>query len=398
MIRVAFWYDRPYQYTGGLNYYKNLLFALSSLENRKIEPVIYFGKKVDYAVLKDFAPYATVKQTALLDRGSLHWFLHKVLHKLTGSLFFVNRLMQRDGISVVSHGFELFGRKRPYAIINWIPDFQYLRFPELFPDLTPEKYVDWVMEPVRQTDLTILSSRDAFNDFLKLSRDEKDKVRILHFVSQPTERIYTISAEKYRASIEKKYGFSGKFFFLPNQFWKHKNHMVVFEAVNLLKKRGVEILVLCTGNTKDYRSNTSIYADQLSEYIAAHGLQSNIKILGLIGYDDVLYLMRHSVSVINPSLFEGWSSTVEEAKSLGKNVVLSNIAVHVEQAPPAASYFDPHNPGQLAEILLKKWNASEGGPDYELEAAARENLSARTRQFGRQYQDIVLSLSTPSGI
>ena len=43
--------------------------------------------------------------------------------------------------------------------------------------------------------------------------------------------------------------------------------------------------------------------------------------------------MFHSVAVINPSEFEGRSSTVEQAKSLGKQVILSNIKIHKEQKP-----------------------------------------------------------------
>ena len=41
--------------------------------------------------------------------------------------------------------------------------------------------------------------------------------------------------------IERKYGFRGIYFYLPNQFWVHKNHWVVLKAVASLKARGVEI-------------------------------------------------------------------------------------------------------------------------------------------------------------
>ncbi|MEA3273354.1 MAG: glycosyl transferase, partial [Patescibacteria group bacterium] len=102
--------------------------------------------------------------------------------------------------------------------------------------------------------------------------------------------------------------------------------------------------------------------------------------------------MRHCVSVINPSLFEGWSSTVEEAKSIGKNLILSDLAVHREQNPPNSIYFNPHNPRDLANKLWKKWLKSKGGPDFELEKNARENLQFRTRKFGGKYQEIILSL------
>lgn len=54
---------------------------------------------------------------------------------------------------------------------------------------------------------------------------------------------------------------------------------------------------------------------------------------------------------MQPSLFEGWSSFVEEARALGLPALLSDIPVHREQNPPGAKYFDPHDPEQLAGLL-----------------------------------------------
>jgi len=118
----------------------------------------------------------------------------------------------------------------------------------------------------------------------------------------------------------------------------------------------------------DYRNKNHV--KELQEYIRIYHLENNIRLLGLIEYSDVFTLMRYSIAVINPSLFEGWSSTVEEAKSIGKGMVLSNINVHREQNPPASEYFDPDNAGELAGILKKYWNEKEGEPDFSLEEQA----------------------------
>jgi hypothetical protein len=42
---------------------------------------------------------------------------------------------------------------------------------------------------------------------------------------------------------------------------------------------------------------------------------------------------------------------VEEARSLGKKVLLSNIPVHVEQDPPGAVYFDRFDCSDLARCM-----------------------------------------------
>ncbi len=63
--------------------------------------------------------------------------------------------------------------------------------------------------------------------------------------------------------------------------------------------------------------------------------------------------MRACTALINPSLSEGWSTTVEEAKSLGVPMLLSDLRVHREQAGDCAYYFDPEAAGQLASLMAR---------------------------------------------
>ena len=55
-------------------------------------------------------------------------------------------------------------------------------------------------------------------------------------------------------------------------------------------------------------------------------------------YAELLVLMQGARALINPSRFEGWSTSVEEARTLGVPMLLSSIAVHREQAGDVADY------------------------------------------------------------
>jgi glycosyltransferase involved in cell wall biosynthesis len=72
----------------------------------------------------------------------------------------------------------------------------------------------------------------------------------------------------------------------------------------------------------------------------AAGVESHFRYLGLIPYDHVLSLAATCDTLINPSHFEGWSTPIEEAKAFGAPLLLSDIAIHREQAPHA-KFFDP---------------------------------------------------------
>ena len=106
-------------------------------------------------------------------------------------------------------------------------------------------------------------------------------------------------------------------------------------------------------------------------------------------YDDLLSLMHHALAVVNPSFFEGWSTTVEEAKSLGKTVILSDIPVHREQAPDRGHYFRPEAPEELADVLLcvaGNWNIKE---EKRQQDRAQTALPERFAAFAQTYQSIV---------
>ena len=97
------------------------------------------------------------------------------------------------------------------------------------------------------------------------------------------------------------------------------------------------------------------------------------------------FLMRSSVAMLNPSLFEGWSTTVEEGKSLGVRMVLSNLAVHREQVGAAAEFFDPQDPGAIAASLEKVWLEDRQPPTLAEQQAAATSAQLRIRDFAEQF-------------
>ena len=40
-----------------------------------------------------------------------------------------------------------------------------------------------------------------------------------------------------------------RYFYLPNQFWRHKNYQPVIDALGLLKRRGFDAVVAASGST-----------------------------------------------------------------------------------------------------------------------------------------------------
>jgi glycosyltransferase involved in cell wall biosynthesis len=367
---------------GGVNYLKNILYAINSNPNSKIEAYVFIHKNSDTKIIE---VYKNLAKVIYINQPRPIWLILRVYDKIFKTEKALNYLFNKYKIEVLSHNVILNDNFKIKSIA-WFPDFQHLHLPELLGEQEVQIRNKVFKQRIQKAKRIILSSYDSFIDMSEFSPDNINKARVLHFVTQIDPDIYQIT-EVEAKNIFTKHNINKKYFFLPNQLWKHKNHFIVFKAIKLLKDNNKSIQVLCTGNNSSINND---YINELNSFVSSNGLQSEIKILGLIDYRDVQCLMRYSVSVINPSLFEGWSSSVEECKSLGKNIILSNINVHIEQAPPNAIYFDPKNEIELSQILNKKWDESDGGPDYSLEVKSREQLKSRTIEMSNEYEKIVL--------
>lgn len=390
MTKVAFLLNFTKEYKGGINYIKNLLYACSRENQGNIEFFLFVPSDIEQEYIDNFHPYARVIKTDILKRGTLYWFLEKLLNRYFNSSFFILKLLKKYKIDIVSHS-NFFSRYKGLKIINWVPDFQILHYPELWTDMERKRILKQYKNMVKHSDVVVLSSNDAFKDYCSFTSKKIDKVKVLQFVSQPAALTETEFEETQKIIVD-KYNINRSFFYLPNQFWSHKNHITVFKAINILKARGLNPLLITSGHMADFRNNKKL--ENTLNYITDNDLTENILLPGLIPYKEVLVLIRSCMALINPSLFEGWSSTVEEAKSSGKQIILSDIPIHREQNPENGIYFNPLNENNLADIMQKVIvgnNEKLGG--YFISPKVLENLIHRTKIFSTKYLNIVAEVT-----
>lgn len=373
MIKVGFIGSVSKEWMGGLNYFKNLLFAINSIEEKELEVFVFVGKKIDIKIKRMFQEYATVIEDSMFDRKSIKWFLSKIEQKIFKTNILLENILKKHSIQILSHA--AITNLKTIKTINWIPDFQHIHLPQMFSEKEIQNRNNNFLKLIRDSDLIVFSSFDALKDMKKFAPNYEDKARVLQFVSQPNSRYFELD-EHDKSLLLQKYKIKDDFFYIPNQFWKHKNHMMIFEAINELKKDGVEINIVCTGYLGDYRNKT--YIDDIRKVVKLNNLEDNIKLLGLVDYEDVFALIKFSKAVINPSLFEGWSSTVEECKSVGKNMILSDLDVHKEQYPNAV-FFKRDSIESLKEVLKF----------YKIENESNlEPLDVRTKKFANIYVSV----------
>lgn len=380
MTKVGIVISFAEDWIGGLNYYKNLINAVYSLPERNIEFVIFTNTNSKLENITEFSKLKIVR-SRLFDRLSFLWLVRKsIMHFFRADPLFIQCLKSHQ-IDVLSHSGWL-GKRSPIPTIGWIPDFQHIHLPMFFSKKNRQRRDAEFKRIGELCSKIILSSKDAQKDMHRFMPDSQHKTVVLNFAINPSlvkpdQKVVSLE------SLEGRYQFSRPYFLLPNQFWVHKNHQVVIEALHLLKQTKPSVLIIATGNTVDPR-NPSHY-EALIEDLASRGLKENFKSCGVVPSEDLYSLMRYAQAVINPSFFEGWSTSVEEAKVLGKRVILSDIPVHREQNPEYGVYFDPKNPAELAQLLAKYSVETE---PVEIKSGRYEAAKENYQRFARAYQTL----------
>ena len=227
----------------------------------------------------------------------------------------------------------------------WIPDFQERYLPHFFSkrEIRQRKYFQEHL--VKKEYPIIFSSNNALEDFNRFYPKNKNRKEVLRFVSIVDNDYSNLEI----TDLKEKYNINRDYFISPNQFWQHKNQSVVVRAAKILKDIGIDFLIIFTGKEFDYRNPT--YTSDLKRLIAKYNLEDNFRFLGFIDRAEQLQLMKNSIAIVQPSLFEGWSTVVEDCKALNHVIILSDLPLHREQINENCLFFDPLNENDLAEKL-----------------------------------------------
>jgi glycosyltransferase involved in cell wall biosynthesis len=227
----------------------------------------------------------------------------------------------------------------------WIADLQDLCLPHFFKQNELESRLKNYKRMVREKQPIVFSSNAAVSDFNRFFPENKNIKKILPFASISSSDYAGLSID----NLKNKFEITKKYFIVCNQFWAHKNHKIVLKAFAIFIETNPDFQLLFTGKEYDHRDPK--YTDELKLYVKNNNLTDGVKFLGFINRDEQLKLMSESVAVIQPSLFEGWSTVVEDSKFLNKTIICSDIAVHREQLQESDLFFKPDNEYELVEKM-----------------------------------------------
>lgn len=190
-----------------------------------------------------------------------------------------------------------------------------------------------------------VGKQHVIESYGNLVKNLSDKIRILPFI--PPDYIY----EKRSVICKEAKDFS-KYFFYPAQFWTHKNHVKLLKAVKLLGEKGLKVNFIFVGSEQN---NKKTIVSLVEEY----GLAKQIKILGYVSNEEMVYLYQNARALVMPTLFGPTNIPQLEAFELGCPVATSRIYAIPEQVGDAALLFDPESIEEIASAMERLWTDNE---------------------------------------
>lgn len=345
--RIALNYRVGYDFSAGIVIYiQNIIKSLKLLDdNLRPHLVIIYSKASPIEEIKEIGyPYIDFYLYKPIHRNFFKLAINK-LSKLLLKTYTIKRYSFPKKIDILYPYFEceetFFYRDRLY----WKPDFQ----EQYFPQYVSTKEIEFVNSEMKKIAANsnytlVLSSQNAMDDYKTFFSPTFNKTKLLKFISLMPD-ISKINAE----SVLQKYNITKRYFLVANQFWPHKNHMVILEAMKELYESSSNFQIVMTGKKSTYRDKK--YLINMEKFILGNGLQKNVKMTSFISREEQLVLMNNSIAVIQPSLFEGWSTVIEDCKNLGHFVLASDLSVNIEQISKNCLFFEKNNPKDLASKM-----------------------------------------------
>jgi len=373
---------------GGVDYIRNLILALGhlSLEERaSFKLTLLSDGPIDAELENVLRPHLH----QILDISSslppetfsnrIQWYARRQLRGRHNVRF--SQLCRETGIDFVypyqSHQGPS-GQLSGIRSAAWVPDFQHKHLPHFFTQGEISQRENDLKNIISLASQVVVSSESSAVDLRHYYPEQASKTKILRFTVWPDAKWLRGDPLATQAA----YNLPERFFLICNQFWQHKNHFLVLDALHQLKENGVCPELVCTGHIHDYRNPS--FADELLQTIHRLGLGSQVRLLGVVPRDEQIQLIRRCLAVVQPSLFEGWSTIVEFAKALGRPLILSDLAVHHEQCPDA-NFFRRNSGSELATLLANAWHNSEPGPDTVKEGESMMAGEVCAKKFAREF-------------
>lgn len=243
----------------------------------------------------------------------------------------------------------------PIPIVGTIHDFNWKYFfgKQIFSlpfvKMMDEEILKWLKSPYN-----ICSSQDVVDEAKKLYSNAAYLPNVVHI----GPLVYNNEIAESRAEeILKELEIDYPYIIFPGNFFPHKNHLNLFTAFHLLKKRkGFEKykLVLTGMNSDQIPKGIAEYRGV--QILTKNSIETNydVKGMGYLSNEKLDALIQKASLLVSPSIYEAICTPGMDAWNFGTPTAISDIPPfreHEKDWGIRSAFFDPMDPKNIADVL-----------------------------------------------
>ena len=358
-IIIGFVFESSPKFGGNFQTEISTALRLKNLSLDKVEIKFFSTNKDNLQVLKKYnleIKYYTKKNFNLNILKFYEFLTSKFTKKIFNFIFNFNgfeKFLLANSIDLV-----YFNSMSPTALvlkkIDFITsywDMAHLEYP-LFPECKENYHSisarEYIYKNLADNSLYVLTdSKEGMKNFSSRYNVNEKKLRIIY--SEPSNQILKKykTKENLNDEILKKFNLlNKKFIFYPAQYWAHKNHIYILEALKLMhdKNSDLEITAVFCGFDK----NNLDYLKSISKKLS---IQNNVIFLNFLNEEELFIFYKNSFAIVVPTYFGPTNHLPIEGFYFEKPVFYSDIWSETEQVKGAVIKIDLNNPNDLADKL-----------------------------------------------
>ncbi|MFN3234211.1 MAG: glycosyltransferase family 4 protein [Gammaproteobacteria bacterium] len=200
----------------------------------------------------------------------------------------------------------------------------------------------------KKADFIVTISESSAKDIVKYLNIPKNKVKVIYcgatqldVTDKPT---VTLPSKPYLVYL--------------SSFDYHKNLKVVLNALKLLPKENIDLVVIGAN-------------DQYQSCISDNSLSDRVHLLGRLEDEQVGYVINHALTLVCPSLYEGFGLPPFEAALLDTPSICSRRPAMTELLENAAFFAEPDAPEEWAKVIRELLENPDKRNDMAIKAKTR---------------------------
>jgi len=223
-----------------------------------------------------------------------------------------------------------------------------------------------------------------------LADSELGKKQLLESYNVKASKIHVLPFVPPKYIIEDNdvvfdYNLPDKYIFYPAQFWEHKNHNGIVEAVKIIADQIPDLKIVFVGSPNNGY-------ERIIKIIEEYNLKEKFIFLDHVPDQQMKHLYKNARALIMPTFFGPTNIPPLEAFATGCPVAISNVYAMPEQVGDAGLLFDPNSNNEIADAILKLWT-----DDNLVQELTKKGLERSTKwnqkHFNNRLKEIVISVA-----